>query len=327
MPGVEVIELQRRHLLLGLQVDQHAHRHPRRGRRVDLSGPRGRGVAVDRQARVAEDARGVGVGVVGAGRVGVQQDRRLLGFFARRFAGVVLAGVVLVGVVGFGFAAGVVVVVVFPSFGVIAVSGIFGGLTVAQRQRRFRASVSCPASRRRRGVAGVVAGGRGRGAVACATVVVTTGALRRRLCSAPRSRRGGAQHEHRRRAEDRRRRAPARRAEAAGRAGAALQAPVLPGGHRAAAAPQLRTARAGCGRRRAAAGAAGARGRPAARRRWRLPVRRSGRRIDERRGHWLRILALGRGAPAGKLQRGRAGRRARSRGRSGASCSSSSSCQ
>ena len=68
-------QLERRQLLRGLQVDQQALGHLRRGRRVDLRGPAGRGVAVDRQARVAEGAGRVVVGVVGGRRVGVEQDR------------------------------------------------------------------------------------------------------------------------------------------------------------------------------------------------------------------------------------------------------------
>ena len=100
--------------------------------------------------------------------------------------------------------------------------------------------------------AGVVGGG------AWATVVViTTAVLRWPLLSAAYSGRRGAQHEHRDGAAmiAAAERQPAR-AEAARRAGAALQAPVLPGGHRRAAlrahalgaqrpAPSRRAARGG----------------------------------------------------------------------------------
>ena len=195
MPGVEVTSCERRDLLLALQVDQQALGHLRRDRRVDLRGPRRRGVAVDRQARVAEVARGIVVGVVGGGRVRVEQDRRLLCsslVFAvepaarrrgrrRRAFGVVLVGVVAwASVVGVGGG-------VSDAFGVTCVSGIFGGLiTVADGSFGFVLG-AVP------GVLGVVVaapGVVGAGVVgvgAWATVLTTTARLRRAFASAPRT--------------------------------------------------------------------------------------------------------------------------------------------
>ncbi len=55
--------------------------------RLNLGGPRSGGFPVDRQRGIAEAGFGVVVGVVGGGRVGVQQDR--VGRFALDFDSVV----------------------------------------------------------------------------------------------------------------------------------------------------------------------------------------------------------------------------------------------
>ena len=133
-PGVEVISCERRQLLRFLQVDHQPHGHLRRGRRVRPARSRPCGFAVDREARVAEVGGGVVVGVVGAGRVRVEQDRGRLRCGSPLVSFVDL--VVLVSVrpcpCSFARARGVrrTCRSSCPGFGVGAVSGIFGGLLV-----------------------------------------------------------------------------------------------------------------------------------------------------------------------------------------------------
>ncbi len=178
-------QLEHRHLLLGLQVDQQALRHLRRARRVDLRGPRRRGVAVDREARVAEPARGIVVRVVRGGgvvssRIALCWDSSLAFRPPRRGARRTWCSS-SVPVVGFAGRRRRWCVAFSEALGVTAVSGIFGGLTGPERRASSRLSASVA---RRSGRAPARCRWRARsalGASACATVVVTT----RRLCPLP----------------------------------------------------------------------------------------------------------------------------------------------
>ena len=197
--------------------------------------------------------------------------------------GVVLAGVVLVDVVGLVSAAGVVVVAVFSdAFGVTAVSGIFGGLAVPSGSVAFVVGV-VPSAPGVPGVvpAGVVAVGR-----RLRDGLGHDGRLARRLCSAPRTPplRRPARAPRRRPGSSRPSASPACRGSPGRRRRTAGTSPGRRSSRRRSAYSRARRG-AGCGTADGLLGRCGPVRR--LRRRWRLPVRRSGRRIDERRGHWL----------------------------------------
>ena len=239
MPGVEVTSCEHRHLLLGLQVDQQALRHLRRGRRVDLRGPRGRACrrrspGSGRRTRSRGSCRGCT-----CWRRSCPARSRLLRFFAGRrpcrrsrcstawWSWAWSFWLPWSGVVGGGF---------------------FGGFGRDRRERDLRRFDRRPAAAwlwlgvvaAPPGVTGVVAWWRGvvgvAGGATWATVVVTRARLARALAQAPRSAAAAAPST---------RIATAPRIAAAerqpgvprlsGRARAALQAPVLAGSHRRAA--------------------------------------------------------------------------------------------
>ena len=265
MPGVEVMSSSADSFCAVVQIDQQAHRHlgarsPGRPARSRPWRCRRRSPGSGRR-RFPRDS----LGVVGRDRVGVEQDRRRLGSAVRR----VRAG--RGSVAWFSSASSlsawsswcVVVGVVAVDFGVGAVSGILGGLTVVVRGGaglrgawRWPAGAWACVARRHAWWACRRGGGRhlGDDHVAGWPCVLVSAAYA--AAAAPTARIAVAR-------EDDRARAPARcvPAEAARAPAAALQAPFLGGLHRGAALLALARvrprARIGVGRARRGLGRGG----------------------------------------------------------------------
>ena len=321
-------ELERRQLLLGLQVDQQPLRHLRGGRRVDLrrsrrSRCRRRSPGWGRRTRSPGSCRGCRSRPRSC-PAGCAAGLRFFAASCSSRRSRSSAGVVLVEVLRSWFPTIRTCVVLFSeAFGVDRRERDLRRFDRAQRERRFGFARDA-AERARRG-----------GRRACRRSRERSSSARRpgrrsrsrrgpcwRLCSAPRTRR---------------RRRPARgprRRRGSSRSSASSRVPRLPG----APAPHCRhqswpaaiggaAAARSCARAAAAGGepAAGSVGVPADPFGGACPLRRGGRRVGEQRGHCPQILALRRrvsGAAADRRRRCRArsargARRARAASSSG----------